>query len=236
MIPNILLPIAGNGQRFVDQGYEMIKPLISVGDQCLIEKSMESINYRDARLIFVLRKEHARDFGLNQELKRLFGPSIELIFLYEPTEGALCTCLKAKRLINNDAPLVIFTPDCHFTPQFSLSRMEEQWDGAVSVFSSRNDAHSYVQLNEEGLVQRAAEKEVISNDAVGGLYYFKKGSTFVQFAEEQIRRDMRTKGEFYICPVFNLLIEAGMKIGVDRNLQHTVLGTPEDLKRHMAKR
>lgn len=229
---NILLPIAGNGQRFVDQGYETIKPLISVGDQCLIEKSMQSIDCQDARLIFILREEHAQNFGLDEKLKQMFGPFIELILLDKPTEGALCTCLHAKSLINTEDPLVIFTPDCYFEPRFSLSKMKEQWDGAVSVFSSCNDAHSYVQLDENELVQRAAEKQVISGDAVGGLYYFKHGKTFVHFAQEQIKRSMRTKGEFYICPVFNLLIEADMKIGIDRNVQHVVLGTPEDLQRH----
>jgi dTDP-glucose pyrophosphorylase len=194
---------------------------------------MQSIDYKDARLIFVLRKEHAQNFALDARLRQLFGSSIDLILLDEPTEGALCSCLRAKSLIDNDNHLVIFTPDCYFEPRFSLSRMKEQWDGAVSVFSSCNDAHSYVQLDDNGLVQYAAEKQVISNDAVGGLYYFKRGHTFVRFAQEQIKRSMRTKGEFYICPVFNLLIEAGMKIGIDRNAKHVVLGTPEDLRRHV---
>lgn len=230
---NILLPIAGNGQRFVDQGYETIKPLIPVGNQCIIEKAMESIDRANGRLIFVLRKEHADRYSLDVKLKAMFGDSISLLLLDAPTDGALSTCLHAAPLIDNHDPLVIFTPDCHFTPQFSLSRMAGEWDGAVSVFPSRSSAHSYVALDSNDLVVRAAEKEVISSHAVGGLYYFKKGSTFVHFAKEQIRYNMRTKGEFYICPVFNLLINAGMRVGIDRNTQHTVLGTPEDLRQHL---
>ena len=43
--------------------------------------------------------------------------------------------------------------------------------------------------------------------------------------------DMRTKGEFYIAPVYNLLIDRGKKIGIDKNTRHDILGTPEDLEK-----
>ena len=44
-----------------------------------------------------------------------------------------------------------------------------------------------------------------------------------------IHRDIRTNGEFYVCPVFNQAIEDGKKFRV-RNIEKMWgLGTPEDL-------
>lgn len=229
MKTNILLPIAGNGQRFVDGGYKTIKPLIEFEGKYLIQKSMESIDYENSNLIFIVRNEHVETFNLDLKLKEIFGQEITIIILENQTDGALCTCLFAERYIDNDSPLIIFTPDCYFEPKFSLKNISPDYDGAVSTFSSTSPAHSYVQLNAENFVTRAAEKEVISENAVGGLYYFKLGSLFVKYAKEQINRNIKTKGEFYICPVYNLLIEDGLKIGIDKNTRHDILGTPEDL-------
>ena len=52
---------------------------------------------------------------------------------------------------------------------------------------------------------------------------------FVKYAEDLVERNMRSKGEFYICPIYNLLLEDGLKIGVDKNDKHLILGTPEDI-------
>jgi len=229
MKTNIVLPIAGNGQRFVDGGYKTIKPLIEFEGKYLIQKSMESIDYENSNLIFIVRREHVQTFNLDLKLKEIFGQDIIIIILENPTEGALCTCLFAEKYINNDCPLIIFTPDCYFEPKFSIERVSSNYDGAVSTFSSTSPAHSYVQLNSDNLVVKAAEKEVISENAVGGLYYFKRGSVFVKYAKDQIEKNIKTKGEFYICPVYNLLIDAGLKIGIDKNTRHDILGTPEDL-------
>ena len=102
----------------------------------------------------------------------------------------------------------------------------------VVVFNSDSIAHSYVTLDDNGYVTNAAEKEVISNYAVGGLYYYRRGSDFVKYSHQLIENNDRVNGEFYICPVFNYLISDGGKIGIEENTKHLILGTPEDLKKY----
>lgn len=233
MKTNIVLPIAGNGQRFVDGGYKTIKPLIEINGKYLVEKSLESVDYKNANLIFIVREEHIKEYDIVTKLRSRFGNLIEIIRVNKITEGALCTCLLAEKYIDNELPLVIFTPDCYFEPKFDPNKVNSKCDGVVAVFHSNSPAHSYVQLDDDGFVTKAAEKEVISEYAVGGLYYFRHGNLFVNYAKKQIEMNMRTKGEFYICPVYNLLIEDGLKIGIDRNSKHDILGTPEDLNRYL---
>jgi len=80
------------------------------------------------------------------------------------------------------------------------------------------------------LISEVAEKNPISNCATVGVYYFNQGSRFVAGAKKMIEKNIRTNNEFYVCPVFNELIENG-----DRILNYPVpkmmgLGTPEDLE------
>ena len=93
---------------------------------------------------------------------------------------------------------------------------------------------SFIKFNEEGYVTMVREKKVISNEATVGIYNFKKGSDFVKYAHRMIEQNLRVNGEFYVAPVYNLLINDGKKI-VFQNIggigcgMHG-LGVPEDLE------
>ena len=52
-----------------------------------------------------------------------------------------------------------------------------------------------------------AEKKVISNLSSVGLYYFTKGTDFVKYSTKMIEENIRTNNEFYVCPLYNLLIK-----------------------------
>ena len=57
-----------------------------------------------------------------------------------------------------------------------------------------------------------AEKKPISKNATVGIYWWKKGSDYVKYAEQMIKKDIRTNNEFYVCPVFNEAIQDGKKV------------------------
>ncbi|MNJ51750.1 hypothetical protein D3C77_470640 [compost metagenome] len=71
-----------------------------------------------------------------------------------------------------------------------------------------------MRLDSTGHVTEAAEKNPISNNATGGVYWFTNGALFVQCAMSMIRKDARVNDKFYICPVFNEIILKGLKVGV----------------------
>ena len=80
------------------------------------------------------------------------------------------------------------------------------------TFKSNNPAYSYAEIDSQNNVLKTAEKEVISQNAAVGVYGYKKGSDFVKYAEKMIKENLRTKNEFYVCPLYNLMIKDGMKI------------------------
>ena len=79
-------------------------------------------------------------------------------------------------------------------------------------------------------MSEVAEKKPISKIATAGIYYWRKGEDYVKFAKQMIAKDIRTNGEFYVCPVFNEAIADGLKFRTKNVEQMWGIGTPEDLE------
>ena len=95
---------------------------------------------------------------------------------------------------------------------------------------------SFIKYDDEGNVTMVREKEVISNEATVGIYNYRHGRDFVKFAHQMIDKNIRVNNEFYVAPVYNEMIEAGMKIGYcDVGAKMFGLGIPEDLNFFMEK-
>ena len=226
---NIVIPMAGKGQRFVESGYDKPKPLIDVCGAPMIKRVIDSLTLKNSEynFIFIALQEHLDD-GLKEYLEK-YGTIIPLNVV---TEGAASTTLMAMKQINNDYPLVI--ANCHQYLEWDFDdfiEKSEQYEGSLVVFNSTNPHHSYTLVKQKNLVQ-VAEKIVISDKACAGIYYFKRGRDYIDAVVQMIAKNIRTNNEFYIAPVYNELILDGKKMTVyevDVNRKH-MLGTPYELK------
>lgn len=227
---NLLIPMAGKAQRFLDVGYKMPKPLIMAKNKHIIDWAMSSINIKNCNLIFEVRLDHINNFSIDKILKQKFGNNIDIVVVDHDTDGSVCTCLLAQDLINNNNPLIIYTPDVYFQPTFDPESISTDLDGFLLTFKANNPAHSYVELNNDGYVVKTAEKQVLSTNACVGIYYYKSGSLFVEHANIMINSNIRTKNEFYICPMFNTIIKQKGKVGTAQVDKMHVLGTPKELE------
>jgi dTDP-glucose pyrophosphorylase len=229
MKPNVLVPMAGLGSRFIKEGFKVPKQLINIKDKHLIDISLDCLNYEDCNLIFVVRDETVYNFHIDELLKKKFGDDIKIVILDKLTDGSVCSCLYAEEYIDNDAPLVIHTLDIEFRPVFDPHTMNDlDADGLLLTFKSNSANYSYADVDQDGYVKRTAEKKAISSNACVGIYGFKKGSDFCKYAKEMIAKDIRTKNEFYIAPLYNLLIDDGKKIVTSDVDKMHVFGTPDE--------
>lgn len=225
----LLVPIAGRGQRFIDDGYHMPKPLIMVDGQHIIDWAFKSVDTSEYDIVFVVRDEHIRDFGIDSVLRGKFGSDIKIVSTDKITGGSVESCLLAENYINHDMPLVIYTLDVYFEPVFKMNMVGDS-DGFILTFKANNNAYSYVQLDDNGYATRTAEKEIISENAAAGIYYFKHGSDFVLYAHNMIHRKLKTNNEFYVCPLYNLMISDNKKIKTLQVDKMYLMGTPAELK------
>jgi len=227
---NLLLPIAGKAQRFLDAGYTMPKPLILANHKHVIDWSLESIDYSECNLIFIVRLDHIYNFSIDKILKQKFGDDIQIVVLDKITRGALETCVLAEQYIDNDIPLLIYTPDVYFEPQFKPNTISDDSEGFLLTFLANSADHSYSQCDINGKVSRVVEKEVISEHANVGLYYFNSGKEFLKYGREVIDANMLVKNEFYIAPMYNLMIRDGKYVTCADTEKMHVLGTPSTLE------
>ena len=93
---NLLLPIAGKAQRFIDAGYTMPKPLILARNKHVIDWALESMDTSDCNLIFLVRVDHIYNFSIDKILKQKFGDDIMIVKVNTVTRGALETCTLAR--------------------------------------------------------------------------------------------------------------------------------------------
>src|SRR5436190_279669 len=103
------MPMAGRGQRFIDQGINVPKPLIELGNRTIVEWVDTTLAVPNARYIFIVRREHVDSHGIDKLLKKKFD-GCEVIVIDTVTEGAACTVLLASKFIDNDDELIV--KDC----------------------------------------------------------------------------------------------------------------------------
>jgi HAD superfamily hydrolase (TIGR01509 family) len=227
---NVLIPMAGAGSRFSEAGYTFPKPLIDVEGKPMIQSVVDNLNI-EARHIFIVQEEHYKKYNLNETLKRI-SPNCEIVKTNGITEGAACTTLLAKELIDNNEPLLIANSDQYVdwdSNEFMYSMVGDGVDGGILTFYSTHPKWSYARLDDSGFVSEVQEKKPISDKATVGIYFWRKGSDYVKYAEQMIKKNIRVNDEFYVCPVYNEAIEDGSKIKIFDIKQMWGLGTPEDL-------
>lgn len=227
---NVVIPMAGAGSRFAQAGYSFPKPLIEIMGKSMIEVVLKNLQI-DANYIFLVQKEHDEKYNLRRYLN-LLAPDCHVVVVDTLTDGAARTVLLAEHLIDNPNPLLIANSDqfvdwdsSEVLYQFEAASV----DGGLVTFHSTHPKWSFAKVDADGWVTEVAEKEPISDIATTGIYYWARGSDFVRFAKQMIGKDVRTNGEFYICPVYNEAIAAGLKIRARSVERMWGLGTPEDL-------
>ena len=98
---------------------------------------------------------------------------------------------------------------------------------------SDNPAFSYAQTDDKGLLIRTKEKEVISNHAICGLYYFNNLELFKNSVIDLIVETDFSNGEFYMSNVYNHLLKFSKNISVFDIKSFVCVGTPEQLSRYI---
>jgi dTDP-glucose pyrophosphorylase len=235
---NIVVPMAGAGSRFAKVGYKDPKPLIPVHGVPMIKLVIE--NLRPAtphRFIFICQKPHLEPFGLEAKLKAWGGTNTVITTVPGLTEGAACTVLTVKDIIDNDDALMIANCDQYIGSSIDdyLADMQRRnLDGLIMTLKSDHPKWSYAAIDGNGHATNVVEKKVISEHATVGIYNYRRGRDFVTAAEAMIAQNLRVNNEFYVAPVYNQLIAMGQKIGIyDIGTEMDGMygiGTPEDLE------
>jgi len=225
----VIMPMAGRGSRFKNEGYKTPKPFIQVANKPMfiwsIESLFKSIPHTEIeQLILIVLKE---DADKNQLTKILTAYNIKatLIAIDGVTEGQLCTVLAAEKHLASTSSLLIIPSDTIVIhDRFNLSNNLS--DGIISVSQQEGEQWSFAKFTEDLVVTEVAEKTRISDYASTGWYYFNSATTFLTYARLIIDNQEKTKGEYYVMPVYQKYLDNKLNVKAQIADQMYDLGTP----------
>lgn len=239
---HIVMPMAGEGFRFLKEGWNTPKPLIELRGIPLFLRAISSVKYPDIPLkySFIVRQEHIDKYRIDERIKSIL-PQANIFSVLRTTRGAVETCLMAESAISEDDSIIVMDCDLEFSSralmeniQSILSKSVDQVDGGLLVsFESDLSKYSYAEVDENNIVKRTAEKEVISSHALCGAYFFSSAKDFLRVAHTLLSDVSFSKPEFYVSLLYNYLLKEGQEVKLCPMEKYCSYGTPEELKRYL---
>lgn len=204
--------MAGMSSRFTRAGYSLPKFMLPLGGETVFDHAIGSFKrYFDSEaFVFVVQPDkdvvafvaaHATELGIRD---------FEIFELERPTRGQAETAAIALRG-RADTPVTVFNIDT-FRPDFRFPDWIDDYDGYLEVFFADGENWSFVEPGEDHLVARTTEKERISDLCSNGLYHFRRASDLIEGFDDAVASNATAKGEFYIAPLYNDLIQNGARI------------------------
>lgn len=234
----VVMAMAGRGQRFRDAGFAIPKPLVLVDGKPMFLRALDSIEELSFDLHLIIRRDAVIEFNLEARIKDAY-PTANVEVLDFDTRGATESVMKVESKLDPEAPLLILDCDLFFeSPEFLElvnQGREMPYDGLLLTFTSNDPRYSYV-MSTLGIATQVKEKIVISENALIGAYYWKVTSDFIKVAREILLIGITsTEKELYISSTYQKGIERGLIFKVLEG-RFASFGTPEELAHYDSNR
>ena len=230
---HLIMPMGGRGSRFFDDGFVIPKPLIELQGRPFFYWSVQSV-LRDteiADLRFVVLREHVEDFAIDRRIRELY-PDAAITVIPEVLPGAVLTCMEGAKEIADGGPVLFNDCDHLFRSSafaaFCAAGDFGAPDGALLTFRSDEPKFSYVRFAPDGTVTGTVEKQVVSDRAICGAYYFRSAGVFLEAAARYLHKSRYE--EFFVSGVYDELLEGGGSVACFDTDLHISFGTPAEYK------
>jgi len=237
-----MIPLAGQGKRFLEAGYKVPKPLITIDAKPMILQAATSLPGAE-RHIFVCMAEHLASFPLEAEIRREY-PNAKIVQINKLTKGQACTCEIG--LDGEDTESALLIGACDNGMQWDAEEYQsllddKKVDAIVWSFrrhpsSERNpQMYGWIKVDKHNNVLGVSVKKQISDDpyndhAIVGTFYFRKARYFIDALSQMYQKNITVNSEFYVDSCINELICMGLKVKVFEVTDYICWGTPDDLK------
>lgn len=220
----MIMPMAGKGLRTASM-YSGPKPLIPINDYPMFYWAAKNI-IADTK-IFIVRKEHILEYGIDKQVKDIFPDAIILV-QDGHLSGQLMSILVAEKYIDTEEDIVFV--DCDMFSSFNFKDFYlSDYTSSILTFENNVDRYSYI-LKNNNVVTKIIEKKVISSEAVAGIFYWKNGKTFLKYARKSIKNKNIINGEYYISSVYSEAISDGILTGTVKSNQTYDLSVDLNIK------
>jgi NDP-sugar pyrophosphorylase family protein len=240
-----LIPMAGLGERFINKGYKIPKPLILIKKKPMFVRAAMSLPKSDL-LIFICLKEHVKNFKINKVIKSFF-PKSKIIISKKKKIGQAADCYEAAKYLKKKDLLTIGTCDCAMIYNSNLLRKNiKNSDLIVWTFKDKKIVkknprmYGYVKVDKNSVIEKISCKKKISkfpwkDHAIIGAFTFKRAEIFLKYTKELLLSNNKVNNEYYMDTVAENCVNSGIKAKVNLVKKYYGWGTPADLKNFLIK-
>ncbi len=228
---HLIMPMGGGGTRFGNKGFDLPKPLIELQGKPFFYWATQSVvKFVDVEdIIFVVLQDHIDRFQIDKRIKE-FYPEAKIQVIPEVLNGAVLTCLEGLKAVDDDLPILFNDCDHAFISnafyEYAKKADFESVDGALVTFESDRDCYSYVKYDSEGNVVGTIEKQVVSNQAICGAYYFKNKDIFEKGVSGYLENC--NYSEYFVSGVYNEIANDNKRIITFLLDEHISFCTPDE--------
>jgi glucose-1-phosphate thymidylyltransferase len=226
----IVIPMAGYGTRLRPHTWSRPKQLIRMADKMVIDHVLDTfVNLPDSiqtEYIFIVgylgQKIEQYMQATYPELKVHYAEQVEM-------HGQSHAISLAKEYL--DGPMLMIYGDTLIRGDFSFLAKEPA--EAVAWVKAFPDPRRFgvASLGEDGWVTHLVEKpqDVDNNLVLVGCYYFQDSQAVISAIEEQMKRNITLKDEFFFADAINIMLERGLKMRVEHVDTWLDAGTSDDV-------
>jgi glucose-1-phosphate thymidylyltransferase len=211
----IVIPMAGWGTRMRPHTWSKPKPLISVAGKTSLEHLLDMFttlpNPANAEFIFIL-SPYLGEMQIPPFIKKNY-PDLKAHFVVQnEMKGQSHALWLAREYLHG--PMLICFSDTLMETDFSFLAKEEA--DCVAWVMPVPDPRRFgvAELNKEGWVTRFIEKpqSMDNNLVVVGCYYLKSAERLLAAIDEQFKRGLMLKNEYFLTDTISIMIEGGAKV------------------------
>ena len=218
----IVIPMAGMSSRFFKAGYTKPKYMLEAHGDTLFDHSVKSFQayFSSLPFLFIVRDVYETEDFVRTRAQKLGIEKFYIVVLEQETRGQAETVALGLELLEQQRgdyqePITVFNIDT-FRPHFEFPDVSKKGSGYLEVFKGYGDSWSFALPEKKGATRviKTTEKNPISDLCSTGLYHFCSKHDYLSVYQEYVAKPQEEweKGELYIAPLYNLMIEKGADI------------------------
>lgn len=243
----VIIPMAGAGDRFARAGFAELKPLIRVHGKRIIEYVVDLFPGEND-FLFIANREHLTDTILAGVLRAKM-PTGRIAGIAPHKKGPLATILAAAESIKDDEPAMVNY--CDFTMAWDYAGFKRRVLADPEIATAavcytgfhphllRPNVYAGVLVDNNGLARDIREKHSFAKNMMdgwhqAGTFYFRSGKLLKEYAARALAEEEPTNGEHYVPHAFRVALRHGLKSLVWPLEYFCQWGTPADLREYEA--